>query len=102
MSQTYTANVLDPCESTILAWDPVVPADFTFTFNSGNPVTHSLIAVDSKSQLYGDQSGLTFCGARTYESLSPLIDYVTVSTGGDIEITTTDVANVNTNRQVDI
>ena len=66
---TFTLNVIDGCHSTV--FDPLVVNDMTVYVNE--PTSEDQIVADVKdavSKATGDQSGLTFCGARTLSLVS--------------------------------
>ena len=66
-TQTFSVSVLDPCEKTILTFEPVV-VDMIATVNLGAEI-QTIQATDTASYL-NEGDGLTLCGARTY-SITP-------------------------------
>ena len=64
---TFTVTFRHPCETTTV--DPFSIQEIIASV-SGGPVSSIFEEVaDFKSKINGDQSGLTFCGSRTYSAI---------------------------------
>ena len=60
---SWKFKIIDPCIETVITG--MVQSSFTVSV-FGTPLDILLSAVDSVSLIYGDQTGLTFCGNKTY------------------------------------